>query len=356
MQTETKYESILQTIKPVSDDLRAEALHKIDNKTKPLGALGKLEDLAVQASLIQKNLNPRLDRKAIFVFAGDHGITEEGVSAFPSEVTGQMVANFLQGGAAINVLCRHYGTDLYVVDMGVNADFPDHPKLFQKKIRKGTRNFALEEAMTAGEAKEAVTRGMEVFLHENAKSRIDIVGLGEMGIGNTTSASAIISAVTGISPSEATGRGTGLDDKGMERKAEIIYNALQYHKPDPRDGMDILKKIGGYEIAGIAGAVLAAASEGAIVVLDGVISTAAGLVAHMLNPDIKGYLVSGHRSVEVGQQAALAHMGIEPVIDFQMRLGEGTGAAITMNIVDAACRIMREMASFDDAGVTNKET
>ena len=356
MQTETTYGTILQAIKPVSDHLRPEALHKIDNKTKPLGALGKLEDMAVQASLIQKNLNPRLDRKAIFVFAGDHGITEEGVSAFPSEVTGQMVANFLQGGAAINVLCRHYGTDLYVVDMGVNADFPDHPKLFQKKIRKGTRNFALEEAMTAGEAKEAVTRGMEVFLHENAKSRIDIVGLGEMGIGNTTSASAIISAVTGISPSEATGRGTGLDDKGMERKAEIIYNALQYHKPDPRDGMDILRKIGGYEIAGIAGAVLAAASEGAIVVLDGVISTAAGLVAYMLNPDIKGYLVSGHRSVEVGQQAALAHMGIEPVIDFQMRLGEGTGAAITMNIVDAACRIMREMASFDDAGVTNKET
>ena len=355
MQSKTTYTSILQAIKPVSDRLRPEAIHKIDNKTKPLGALGKLEELAVQASLVQENLNPRLDRKALFVFAGDHGVTEEGVSAFPSEVTGQMVENFLRGGAAINVLCRHHGIDLYIVDMGVNADFQDHPKLFHKKIRKGTRNFALEEAMTPKEAEEAVTAGMEVFLDENAKNRISIVGLGEMGIGNTTSASAIISTVTGISPEEATGRGTGLDDKGMKRKMQIIYNALNYHKPNPRDGMDILRKIGGYEIAGIAGAVLAAASQGAIVVLDGVISTAAGLVAYLLNPDIKGYLVSGHRSVEVGQQAALSHMGMEPVIDFQMRLGEGTGAAMTMNIVDAACRIMREMASFDDAGVTNKE-
>ncbi len=355
MQTKTTYTSVLQAIEPVSDRLRPEAVYKIDNKTKPLGALGKLEELAVQASLVQEDLNPRLDRKALFVFAGDHGITEEGVSAYPSEVTGQMVENFLRGGAAINVLCRHHGIDLYIVDMGVNADFKNHPNLFQKKIRKGTRNFALEEAMTSREAEEAVTAGMDVFLEENAKKRIDILGLGEMGIGNTTSASAIISAVTGISPKDATGRGTGLDDKGMERKVQIINNALNYHKPDPRNGMDILRKIGGYEIAGIAGAVLAAASQGVIVVLDGVISTAAGLIAHLLNPDIKGYLVSGHRSVESGQHAALAHMGMDPVIDFQMRLGEGTGAAMTMNIVDAACRIMREMASFDDAGVSNKE-
>ncbi len=352
---ENKYESVIKTIKPVSDHLRPEALHKIDNKTKPLGSLGKLEQLALQASLIQESLNPRLERKALFVFAGDHGITEEGVSAFPSEVTGQMVENFLQGGAAINVLCRHHHIDLYVVDMGVNADFEPHPSLFQKKIRKGTRNFALEEAMTGQEAADSLTAGMEVFLHENAKNQIHIVGLGEMGIGNTTSASAIISVVTGITPEEATGRGTGLDDKAMERKAEIIHNALQYHRPDPKNGMDILRKIGGYEIAGITGAVLAAASKGAMVVLDGVISTAGGLLAYVLNPRIKDYLVSGHRSVEIGQRAALSHMGIEPVIDFQMRLGEGTGAAMTINIVDAACRIMREMASFDDAGVARRQ-
>ncbi|MCG6879546.1 MAG: nicotinate-nucleotide--dimethylbenzimidazole phosphoribosyltransferase [Deltaproteobacteria bacterium] len=352
---ESKYGSVLKAIKPVSDRLRPEALHKIDNKTKPLGSLGRLEQLALQASLIQESLNPRLNRKALFVFAGDHGVTEEGVSAYPSEVTGQMVENFLQGGAAINVLCRHHHINLYVVDMGVNGDFDPHPSLFQKKIRKGTRNFALEEAMTAEEVEDALTKGMEVFLHENAKSKIGIVGLGEMGIGNTTSASAIISVVTGISPGQATGRGTGLDDKAMERKAEIIQNALRYHAPDPLNGMDILRKIGGYEIAGIAGAVLAAASEGTMVVLDGVISTAGGLIAYILNPRIKDYLVSGHRSVEIGQQAALSHMGIEPVIDFQMRLGEGTGAAMTIDIVDAACRIMREMASFDDAGVAKRE-
>jgi nicotinate-nucleotide--dimethylbenzimidazole phosphoribosyltransferase len=352
---ENKFDSVISGIKPVSDRLRPEALHKIDNKTKPLGSLGRLEQLALQASLIQESLNPRLHRKALFVFAGDHGITEEGVSAFPSEVTGQMVENFLQGGAAINVLCRHHHIDLYVVDMGVNADFEPHPSLFQKKIRKGTRNFALEEAMTAQEAEDALTAGMEVILHENAKNEIHIVGLGEMGIGNTTSASAIISVVTGITPEEATGRGTGLDDKAMEHKAEIIHNALQYHRPDPKNGMDILRKIGGYEIAGIAGAALAAASVGAMVVLDGVISTAGGLLAYVLNPRIKDYLVSGHRSVEIGQQAALSHMGIEPVIDFQMRLGEGTGAAMTINIVDAACRIMREMASFDDAGVAKRQ-
>lgn len=348
------YGAVVQAIEPVSDHLRPEALHKIDNKTKPLGSLGKLEHLALQASLVQESLNPNMGRKAIFVFAGDHGITEEGVSAFPSEVTGQMVENFLKGGAAINVLCRHHDIDLYVVDMGVNADFEEHSNLVQKKIRKGTRNFALEEAMTAEEVDDALIKGMEVFLQEDARRKINIVGLGEMGIGNTTSASAIISVVTGLTPSEATGRGTGLDDKAMERKAEIIFKALKYHTPDPHDGVDILRKIGGYEIAGIAGAVLAAASKGAIVVLDGVISTAGGLIAYLLNPHIKGYLISGHRSVEIGQQAALSHMGIEPLIDFQMRLGEGTGAAITMNIVDAACRIMREMASFEDAGVANR--
>ncbi len=351
---ESGFGARIQSIRPVSDRLKPEALHKIDNKTKPLGSLGKLESLALQASLVQENLNPALNRKALFVFAGDHGITEEGVSAFPSEVTGQMVENFLKGGAAINILCRHHAIDLYVADMGVNGDFEEHPALFRKKIRKGTRNFALEEAMTAQEVKEALSKGMDVFLKENARKRIDIVGLGEMGIGNTTSASAIISVVTGIPAGETTGRGTGLDDKAMAHKTEIISNALKYHSPNPCDGMDILRKIGGYEIAGIAGAALVAASEGTIIVLDGVISTAGGLIAYLLNPHVKGYLVSGHRSVEIAQQAALSHMGLEPVIDYQMRLGEGTGAAFTINTVDAACRIMREMASFDDAGVARE--
>jgi len=346
---------LLQKIKPLNSEKRAAAQHKLDNKTKPPGSLGKLEDFALQMSLIQNNLNPRTDRKALFVFAGDHGITEEGVSAFPSEVTGQMVQNFLNGGAAINVLCRHHDIDIRVVDMGVNADFEDHPKLLKKKVRKGTRNFLVQEAMTGAEMIQALENGADVFFAEHANRRIDIVGMGEMGIGNTTSSSAIICAATGISPDQAAGRGTGLDDKGVEHKAAIIAKALEFQKPDSENGFDILRKIGGYEIAGIVGAVLAAASQNTAIVLDGVISTAAGLVACLIQPDIKGYLIAGHRSVENAQQAALAHLGLEPVLDFNMRLGEGTGAALTIDMVAAACRIMREMASFEDAGVSNKD-
>jgi nicotinate-nucleotide--dimethylbenzimidazole phosphoribosyltransferase len=349
------YEGVLKAIHPLSDAIRAESVSKMDNKTKPLGSLGSLEALALRTCLVQNTLNPRVDNKSIMVFAGDHGVVEEGVSAYPASVTGEMVRNFLNGGAAINVLCRQFGIDMSIVDMGVNADFAPHPKLFDKKVRKGTRNFALEEAMTDREAIEAVENGMAVFLSKYASKKIDMVGLGEMGIGNTTSASAIICALTGITPIQATGRGTGLDDKGMERKARIIERVLNFHKPNSRDGFDILRKIGGYEIAGIAGAVLAAVSKGTVVVLDGVISTAAGLVAYTLKPEIGGYLISGHKSVEVAQRAALSHMGLEPVIDFGMRLGEGTGAAITMNVVDTACRIMREMASFEEAGVSHKD-
>lgn len=350
------HEAVIRGIRPLARNLQPAARKKIDEKTKPLGALGQLEDLALQMSLIQKSLDPTINRKALFVFAGDHGIASEGVSAYPAKVTGEMVKNILAGGAAINVLCRHYGIDIRVVDMGVNADFEDHPLLLDRKVRKGTRNFAVEEAMTLEETLQAVESGMNVFLAEHARNTIDIAALGEMGIANTTSASAIISVVTGISATQATGRGTGVDDEGLAHKAGIIAKVIGLHKPDPRDGLDILRKIGGYEIAGITGAALAAASVGAAVVLDGLISTAAGLVAYIINPLIGDYLISGHRSVEAAQRAALEHMGLEPVIDHRMRLGEGTGAAMAIDAVAAACRIMREMASFAEAGVSNKDT
>ncbi len=349
------YQAVTESIRPVVHHMQPSIQQKIDNKTKPLGALGKLETLALRLGLIQNNLTPRIERKFIFVFAADHGIAEEGVSAYPAEVTGQMVKNFLEGGAAINVLCRQYRIDIRVVDMGVRAHFADHPGLRNKKIRMGTRNFAVEAAMTIEEAKRAVESGMDVFLTEHAVRSIDIVGLGEMGIGNTTSASAIISAVTGISPAEATGRGTGIDDKGVQLKAEIIERALRFHNPDPENGFEILQKIGGYEIAGIVGAILAAASKKTAIVLDGVISTAAGLIAYLINPDIQGYLISGHKSTESAQKAALSYLKLEPVIDFQMRLGEGTGAALTMSMVETAARILREMASFEEAGVSNRQ-
>ncbi|MBF0231644.1 MAG: nicotinate-nucleotide--dimethylbenzimidazole phosphoribosyltransferase [Desulfamplus sp.] len=379
--------SFAASVNPINKALYSEAQGKIDNKTKPLGALGTLEDLAIQMSLIQQTLLPVIRNKALFVFAGDHGVTEEGVSAYPSEVTCQMVKNFLDGGAAINVLCRHHGIEMKIVDMGVNGEFDDHPHLIKNKIRKGTRNFAIEPAMTHQETFMAVRHGMQVFLDnylispdmkhckesstsfdimdfgekrslntvETGKNiSLDIVGVGEMGIGNTTSASAIISVITGITPSEATGRGTGIDNKGLEHKAGIIEKAINFHKPDITDGFDILRKIGGYEIAGITGAILAAASKGCAVVLDGVISTAAGLVAFIVNPAIQGYLISGHKSVEIAQKAALDYMGLKPVIDFGMRLGEGTGAALTINTAQAACKIMCEMASFDEAQVSGK--
>ena len=339
---------------PVSMDLLPAARHKMDNKTKPLGALGRLEELAIQMCLIQQTLSPRIEHKALFVFAADHGIAEEGVSAYPSAVTGQMVRNFLDGGAAINVLCRHHGIDMRIVDIGVNADLERHPDLIDRKIRRGTRNFALEAAMTRSEAIRALEAGMQCVFDAHSRQPLHILGLGEMGIGNTTSASAIISAATGVSPQQATGRGTGIDDAGMRHKVKVIHRVLDFHRPDPKDGLDILCKVGGFEIAGIAGAALAAASKGVAVVLDGVISTAAGLIAHLIRPEIGGYLISGHRSVEGAQQPALDHMGLAPVIDLDMRLGEGTGSALTIDMVDAACRIMNEMASFDEAGVSRE--
>ena len=345
---------ILSKIEPVSKKLNAPAQHKIDHKTKPLGSLGKFEALGVQAAQIQDNLNPVIARKQMLVFGADHGITEEGISAFPSEVTHQMLENFFEGGAAINVLCRAYGIDFKVIDMGVKGEFADHPLLISRKTAEGTRNFSRESAMSAEEATKSVETGMAVFLDENQKERIDILGLGEIGIGNTTSATAIICAVTAVSAQEATGRGTGLDDNGVRHKAEVIERALAFHQLSGKDGMEILSKIGGFELAGIVGAVLAAASEKTIVVLDGIISTAAGLIAYLINPDIKDYLISGHQSVEVAQKSALKAMGLDPIIDLELRLGEGTGAAVTINLVETACKIMREMASFDEAGVSNK--
>jgi nicotinate-nucleotide--dimethylbenzimidazole phosphoribosyltransferase len=341
-------------IEPVGETFRAKAQFKIDDKAKPLGSLGKLEELAVRLAMIQNSLTPALNRKALFVFAADHGVAESGVSAYPAEVTYQMVKNFLRGGAAINVLARRSGIDLAIVDMGVNADFTPHPMLIQKKVRKGTRNFAIEPAMTPAEAIRALHAGMEVFLSAHDDRPIDILGVGEMGIGNTTSASAIICAVTGLSPRKATGRGTGVDDHGLKHKRETLEKALAHLRPDPENGFEILCKVGGFEIAGIAGAILAAASRKTAVVLDGAISTAAGLIARLICPDVSGYLIAGHKSVEISHRAALELLGLEPLIDFRMRLGEGTGAALAMDMAAAACDIMGQMATFDEAGVSKK--
>ncbi len=348
------HRSLLKGLVPAEKDLLTAARTKIDNKTKPVGSLGRMEALAVQLCLIQKDLNPVIRRKSMFVFAGDHGVVEEGVSAYPSEVTGQMVNNFLEGGAAINVLCRHGGIDLRIVDMGVAAKIKSHPLLVEKKIRKGTRNFARTPAMTTREALQALEGGMEAFLTEYQTNPIDIVGLGDMGIGNTTAATAVISAACGVDPLDITGRGTGIDDAALTHKAEVIQKALRLHAPDSKNGFDILQKVGGFEIAGIAGAALAAAAKKTVVVLDGVISTAGGLVASLIHPHVRDYFISGHRSVEPAQQAALSFMKLSPLVDLDMRLGEGTGAALAIHLAEAAAKIMQEMASFEDAGVSRE--
>lgn len=343
--------NIIEKIQPVSDKIGDQAQKKVDLKTKPLGALGRIEELAVRLSVIQNSLSPSVDCKRMFVFAGDHGVVEEGVSAYPAKVTVQMVENFLDGGAAINAFCRQYGIELAVVDMGVDGDFEDHPLLMKRKVARGSQNFALQKAMTEAEATLSLERGAKVFLEKNSTKPCTLVGMGEMGIGNSSSAAAIICAASGLPVEDVVGRGTGIDDRGLERKRQVIEKALALHSPVKDDALGLLTAFGGYELGGICGAIMAAALEGCCVVLDGVISTAAGLLAYLLCPEVKEYLVAGHKSVEVGQRAALDIIGIQPVLDLDMRLGEGTGAAITMSLVELSCRMMREMASFEEAGV-----
>lgn len=347
----SKITDILNKIVPTSCHLKNQAQKKMDLKTKPLGALGRLEKLAIQLSCIQKNLNPSIGIKRLFVFAGDHGVVEEGVSAYPAKVTVQMVDNFLKGGAAINVFCQQYNIELAVVDMGVNGSFNAHPSLIDKKVARGTNNFAITTAMSPSQAVRAIENGMDCFLEKQKEQSCVLVGLGEMGIGNTSSATAVICAVTGKSVEEIVGRGTGVDDRGLLRKKEVLNKALALHRPAGTDGLELLQAVGGYELGGICGAVLAAASEGCCVVLDGIISTAGGLLAYLICPEVKDYLVAGHKSVEAGQKAALDLMGLDPVLDLDFRLGEGTGAAITMNLIELSCRMMRDMASFEEAGV-----
>lgn len=354
MQSNSLFAKVLNSINPINKNLEAEIQEKIDNKTKPLGSLGVLEDIARKLCLIQKNLNPSVDKKGSMVFAADHGITEEGVSAFPKEVTQQMVFNFLNGGAAINSFCNNSSIDLKIIDMGVDCDFEDLRVSKKYKIAKGTENFAKTLAMTREQAILAIEKGMEAFFDFYEENPIDIVGLGEMGIGNTSSSSAVISAICNIDIASVVGRGTGIDDAGFNHKIEVLQKAMDLHKPDSNDGLDVLSKVGGYELAGMAGAALAAASKGVAIMFDGLISTAAALIAYRICPFIKDYAFSGHKSVEIGQKTALNLLELRPLLDLNMRLGEGTGAAIAMSIVDNAAAFMRNMASFDDAGVSNE--
>jgi len=321
--------------------------------TKPQGSLGRLEELAIQVAGITGQSRPRLERKAIVVCAGDHGVVAEGVSAFPQEVTAQMVLNFLRGGAAINVLARHVDARVVVMDVGVAADLPPHADLRVRKIGHGTANIALGPAMTRAQAEQSIEVGIATIEEEIARG-LDIVGTGDMGIGNTTPASAIVATFTDLSAARVTGRGTGVDDAGLARKVATVERALEINRPNPTDPLDVLSKVGGFEIGAIAGLVLGAAAHRIPVVVDGFISTAGALIATELCPAARDYCIAAHRSVEIGHQAMLAHIGLNPLLDLNMRLGEGTGAALAISLVEAACRVLDEMATFAEAEVSDK--
>lgn len=347
-------EQTLAGIRPVDAELLARAQAKLDNKTKPLGSLGRLEELARRFAAITGSLSPDTRKKIIFTFAGDHGVVEEGISAFPKEVTPQMVLNFLNGGAGVNVLARHSGSEVLVVDIGVDYDFGEMPGLLRKKVARGTRNFTKGPAMGRDEALSAVGVGIELAVLAKAE-RVAMVGTGEMGIGNTTPSSAIIAAISGKPVREVTHRGTGIDDEALENKVRVIEQGLAVNRPDPRDPIDVLAKVGGLEIAGIAGLVLGCAANRIPVVVDGFISTAGALIASELHPNVKDYLFASHRSVEIGHRFMLERIGCEPILDLGLRLGEGTGAALAIGIIEGAVKVLTEMATFDEAGVAEGE-
>jgi nicotinate-nucleotide--dimethylbenzimidazole phosphoribosyltransferase len=319
--------------------------------TKPPGSLGRLEELSIQLAGLTGRAQPSVARKAVIVMAGDHGVTAEGVSAYPSEVTPQMVLNFLRGGAAINVLARQAGARVVVVDVGVAADLAPTPGLEICKVARGTQNLARGPAMTRAQAEQAITAGLHVIEAESARG-LDLVATGDMGIGNTTPSAAITAAITGCSPAQAAGRGTGLDDAGLQRKIAVVERALAVNQPNPADALDVLHKLGGLEIAGLTGVMVGAAARRIPVVVDGFISGAAALIAAGLAPGVKPYLIAAHLSVEAGHRHVLQHLGLRPLLDLDLRLGEGTGAALAFHLAEAAVRVLGEMATFAEAGVS----
>jgi nicotinate-nucleotide--dimethylbenzimidazole phosphoribosyltransferase len=368
--------TLLSRITPLNGKFIEYAQQRLDNLTKPQGSLGRLEEFANRLVAITENPMPELDKKAIFTFAGDHGVAEEGVSAFPKEVTRQMVFNFLNGGAGINVLARHAGAEIVVVDIGVDYDFNNNPPesphtplcqrgargdfkggtgglFISKKVIMGTKNIRKGPAMTKDEALKCIDAGLELA-NKYAEKGYKIFGTGEMGIANTTPSSAIAVVFTGKPVEEVTGRGTGIDDNTWKNKVKVIKETISLNKPDPSEPLDVLSKIGGAEIGGIAGIVIGAAANRIPVIIDGFISTAGALIAYAIEPKTKDYMFAAHNSQEIGHKAMLDYMGLKPILDLDLRLGEGTGAALAMLIIEAGLKIYKEMATFEEAGVSSE--
>ena len=341
----------LKMIRPLDEKAMNEARARQNLLTKPEGSLGRLEDLSIQIAGIQRKAIPEINHKAIITMAGDHGVVAEGVGNWPQEVTAQMVDNFLIGGAGINVMAKQAGARNIIVDIGIATEMKPHPKLISRKVTPGTGNIAAGPAMTPEQAVKAVETGIEIVNDEIARG-LDIVGTGDMGIGNTTASSAICVAITGRNPSEVTGRGTGISDEQLEHKISIVEKALAVNRPDSSRSLDVLAKVGGLEIGGLTGVILGSSAQGIPVVIDGFISGAAALIAVSLAPMCKDYLIASHVSAETGHHAMLEHMGLTPLLDLGLRLGEGTGAALGIFLCDTAVKVLSDMSTFAEAGVS----
>ena len=347
-------EQAIRNISPLDRTAMDGARKRQAQLTKPAGSLGRLEEISIRLAGIQALPIPHIKRKVIVTAAGDHGVAKQGVSAYPQEVTAQMVINFLHGGAAINVLAKHVGAELQLVDAGIVGNVPNDERLLRRGMARGTNDFTHGPAMSVEQATGLLEAGIEHGA-QLARGGGAVIGLGDMGIANTTASSAIIACMTRSKIGDVTGRGTGVDDAQLTQKVATIEKALLANRPDPRNGFDVLQKIGGFEIAYLAGVSLGAASERGAVVLDGLISTAAGLIAHTIWSDVSQYMFASHKSVEAGHIVALKHLGLTPLIDLDMRLGEGTGAALGISIIEAAALCLSDMATFGEAGVSEKD-
>ncbi len=349
-----KLDKALLSISKLNKKSMDECQTHLDSLTKPPGSLGRLEDIALQIAGISGKARPSINHKVVLVMAGDHKVVEEGVSAYPSEVTVQMVYNFLQGGAAINVLANHIGSKVLVADVGIAEDV-SHPDLIKRNVKRGSNNIAKGPAMTREEAIRAIEVGIDLAITQienNVKEGICVLATGEMGIGNTTPSSAILSAFSGLDPEEIVGPGTGLISDKIKYKAEIVQKALDINEPDPSDGLDVLKKVGGLEIAALTGCILGAAASKMPIVIDGLISSAAALVASKLSPESVNYMIASHVSAEPGHTHMLNILGLSPMLHMNMCLGEGTGAVLAMGLIEASTKILSQMATFSDAGVS----
>lgn len=343
----------VKAIGSLDETAMAAARQRQDTLTKPLGSLGRLEEVSIQLAGILGQPIPKLGGRVIILAAGDHGVVAEGVAPYPQEVTAQMVLNFLRGGAGINVMARLAGARVVVVDAGVAGDLPDHPDLRCEKIGRGTNNIARGPAMTREQAIKALEIGISLA-HQEIALGADLIGSGDMGIANTTPSSAIVAAITGKDPQLVTGKGTGLSEEGRQHKAVIVGKALEVNRPDPADALDVLTKVGGFEIGVLAGVMLGTAAGRRVAVLDGFISGAAALIANGLCPRARDCFIASHLSVEPGHQVTMSYLGLKPLLNLDLRLGEGTGAALAMHIIEAAARCLAEMATFADAGVSEK--